>query len=118
MEAAIAASAHPLYRERYQQTKRRRQRGPKVAQIDLARRLTGAKGLLRVSMYQIADRWRRCSPVIAVQDSAAGARLAGGPRRASVASLRPTAAVLRASHDPGRGVASPGPAVRLSSASR
>ena len=44
MEAAIAASTHPLYRERYQATKRRlgKQRGPKVAQIDLARKLTEA----------------------------------------------------------------------------
>ncbi len=44
MEAAIAASSHPLYRERYQRTRRRlgRQRGPKVAQIDLARQLTEA----------------------------------------------------------------------------
>ena len=44
MEAAIAASAHPLYRERYQRTKRRlgKQRGAKVAQIDLARQLTEA----------------------------------------------------------------------------
>ena len=44
MEAAIAASSHPLYRERYQNTRRRlgRQRGPKVAQIDLARQPTAA----------------------------------------------------------------------------
>jgi transposase len=44
MEAAIHAASHPLYRERYQRTKRRlgRQRGAKVAQIDLARRLTEA----------------------------------------------------------------------------
>ena len=44
MEAAIAASSHPLYRGRYQRTRRRlgRQRGPKVAQIDLARQLTEA----------------------------------------------------------------------------
>ena len=44
MEAAIAASSHPLYRERYQRTRRRlgKQRGPKVAQIDLARQLTEA----------------------------------------------------------------------------
>jgi transposase len=44
MEAAIHAAAHPLYRERYQHTKRRlgRQRGAKVAQIDLARKLTEA----------------------------------------------------------------------------
>ena len=35
---------HPLYRDRYQQTKARigKQRGAKVAQIDLARRLTEA----------------------------------------------------------------------------
>ena len=38
------ASRHPLYRERYQHTKQRlgKQRGAKVAQIDLARRLTEA----------------------------------------------------------------------------
>jgi transposase len=44
MEAAIHAAAHPLYKERYQHTKRRlgRQRGAKVAQIDLARKLTEA----------------------------------------------------------------------------
>jgi transposase len=44
MEAAIAASAHPLYKDRYQLIKRRvgRQRGAKVAQIDLARKLTEA----------------------------------------------------------------------------
>jgi transposase len=41
-EAALNACKHPYYAERYQKTKRRlgRQRGPKVAQIDLARRLT------------------------------------------------------------------------------
>ena len=46
MEAAIHASAHPLYTERYQRTKRRlgRQRGAKVAQIELARKLTEATG--------------------------------------------------------------------------
>ena len=44
MEAAIHAAAHPLYKERYQRTKRRlgRQRGAKVAQIDLARKLSEA----------------------------------------------------------------------------
>jgi transposase len=44
MEAATNAAKHPLYRERYRQTKRRlgRQRGPKVAQIQLARTLTEA----------------------------------------------------------------------------
>jgi transposase len=43
-EAALHACKHPLYRERYQRTKRRlgRQRGPKVAQIDLSRKLTEA----------------------------------------------------------------------------
>jgi transposase len=43
-EAALNACKHPYYRERYQHTKRRlgRQRGPKVAQIDLSRRLTEA----------------------------------------------------------------------------
>ena len=44
MEAAIHASTHPLYKERYQRTKRRlgRQRGAKVAQIELARKLSEA----------------------------------------------------------------------------
>jgi hypothetical protein len=43
-EAALNACKHPLYRERYERTKRRlgRQRGPKVAQIDLSRKLTTA----------------------------------------------------------------------------
>jgi transposase len=43
-EAALNACKHPYYAERYQHTKRRlgRQRGPKVAQIDLSRRLTEA----------------------------------------------------------------------------
>lgn len=44
VDAAATASRHPLYAERYQQIKKRtgRQRGSKVAQIDLARRLTEA----------------------------------------------------------------------------
>jgi transposase len=44
VEAATVACRHPLYRERYQRTKARlgRQRGAKVAQIDLARRLAEA----------------------------------------------------------------------------
>ena len=44
IEAAIAASSHPLFKERYQRTKRRlgRQRGPKIAQIELARKLSEA----------------------------------------------------------------------------
>ncbi len=44
IEATMHASRHPLYRDRYQHTKQRlgRQRGAKVAQIDLARRLAEA----------------------------------------------------------------------------
>ena len=44
VEAATHACTHPVYRERYQQTKARigKQRGAKVAQIDLARRLSDA----------------------------------------------------------------------------
>jgi transposase len=44
MEAAVNACKHPIYRDRYQRTKRRlgRQRGPKVAQVDLARKLAEA----------------------------------------------------------------------------
>jgi transposase len=44
MEAATHACRHPLYRDRYQQTKRRlgKQRGAKVAQVDIARRLSEA----------------------------------------------------------------------------
>jgi transposase len=43
-EAALHACTHPVYRERYQNTKRRlgRQRGAKVAQIDLSRKLAEA----------------------------------------------------------------------------
>jgi transposase len=44
IEATTHASKHRLYRDRYQRTKTRlgRQRGPKVAQVDLARRLAEA----------------------------------------------------------------------------
>jgi len=44
VEATSHASKHPVYRERYQRTKSRlgKQRGPKVAQVDLARRLAEA----------------------------------------------------------------------------
>jgi transposase len=44
MTAATNAAKHPLYRERYQATRRRvgKQRGPKVAQIQLARTLAEA----------------------------------------------------------------------------
>jgi transposase len=44
MEAATSACRHPVYRDRYQHTKARlgRQRGAKIAQIEIARRLTEA----------------------------------------------------------------------------
>jgi transposase len=44
LEAATTACRHPVYKQRYQRTKARlgRQRGAKVAQIDIARRLTEA----------------------------------------------------------------------------
>jgi transposase len=44
VEAATVACRHPIYRERYERTKRRlgKQRGPKIAQVDLARRLSEA----------------------------------------------------------------------------
>jgi len=44
IEASTHASRHPAYRDRYQRTKLRlgKQRGPRVAQVDLARKLTEA----------------------------------------------------------------------------
>ena len=44
LEAATHACMHPVYRERYRRNKRRlgKQRGPKVAQVDIARRLAEA----------------------------------------------------------------------------
>jgi transposase len=44
IEASVHASRHPLYTERYQRTRSRlgKQRGPRVAQVDLARRLAEA----------------------------------------------------------------------------
>jgi transposase len=44
IEATSHARKHPAYCERYERTRRRlgRQRGPKVAQVDLARRLAEA----------------------------------------------------------------------------
>ena len=44
LEATMHALRHPAYRERYQRTKHRlgKQRGAKVAQIDIARKLTEA----------------------------------------------------------------------------
>ena len=43
-EAALNACKHPYYRDRYQHTRRRlgRQRGPKVAQVELSRKLAEA----------------------------------------------------------------------------
>jgi transposase len=44
LEAAVSAARHPAYKERYQRTKARlgRQRGAKIAQVDIARRLCEA----------------------------------------------------------------------------
>jgi hypothetical protein len=44
LEATMHALRHPAYAERYQRTKRRlgKQRGAKVAQVDIARRLAHA----------------------------------------------------------------------------
>jgi transposase len=44
LEATMHALRHPVYSERYQRTKKRagRQRGAKVAQVEIARRLTRA----------------------------------------------------------------------------
>lgn len=44
VEAALHASRHPAYRDRYQRTRARlgRNRGPRVAQVDVARRLAHA----------------------------------------------------------------------------
>ncbi len=44
IEAAMHACRHPVYRERYQRNKQRlgKQRGAKVAQVDIARRLAEA----------------------------------------------------------------------------
>ena len=44
IEAAIHAARHPCYREHYERTKRRlgRQRGPKVARVEIARKLAEA----------------------------------------------------------------------------
>ena len=44
IEAATHAARHPIYAERYRRTKTRlgRQRGPKIAQVELARRLAEA----------------------------------------------------------------------------
>jgi transposase len=44
IEAAVHAAAHPAYRDRYQRTRKRlgRQRGPRIARVEIARDLTHA----------------------------------------------------------------------------
>ena len=44
VESSSHASRHPVYRDRYQRTKARlgRQRGPSIARVDIARKLTEA----------------------------------------------------------------------------
>jgi transposase len=69
MEAATHACRHPLYRQRYLRTKRRlsRQRGPKIAQVDIARRLAEA-------IWQMLTRNQPFAPA-----GAARALAIGGP---------------------------------------
>jgi transposase len=56
------ACKHPLYGERYQHTKRRlgRQRGPKVAQIELSRKLTETIWHMRTRHQPFAPADARC----------------------------------------------------------
>jgi transposase len=63
MEAAQTACRHPLYRERYQRTKRRlgKQRGTKVAQVDLARRLAEAIWHMLTREQPFAPAGARCA---------------------------------------------------------
>jgi transposase len=58
IEATMHALKHPAYRERYQRNKRRlgRQRGAKVAQIDIARRLAHAIWHMLTRNQQFAPR--------------------------------------------------------------
>ena len=58
LEATMHALRHPAYAQRYQQTKRRlrKQRGAKVAQIDIARRLTHAIWHMLTRKQQFAPR--------------------------------------------------------------
>jgi hypothetical protein len=44
IEAAVHAALHPIYREHYQRTKKRlgKQRGPKIARVEVARKLSEA----------------------------------------------------------------------------
>jgi transposase len=57
VEAAQHAARHPVYRDRYQQTRRRlgRQRGPRIAQVDLARKLGEA-------IWQMLTRGEKFAP--------------------------------------------------------
>jgi transposase len=58
LEATMHALRHPAYAQRYQRTKRRlgKQRGAKVAQIDIARRLTHAIWHMLTRNQQFAPR--------------------------------------------------------------
>ena len=58
------ALRHPAYAERYQRNKRRlgRKRGAKVAQIDIARRLTVAIWHMLTRNEEFAPQRRRSSP--------------------------------------------------------
>jgi transposase len=66
LEAATNAVKHPIYRDRYRATKQRlgRQRGAKVAQIDIARRLTE-------SIWHMLTRNQRFAPAGAARPLAA-----------------------------------------------
>jgi transposase len=65
LEATMHALKHPIYRERYQRNKRRlgKQRGAKVAQVDIARKLTEA-------IWQMLTRNQPFSPTTAPGDAA------------------------------------------------
>jgi transposase len=62
LEATMHALRHPAYAERYQRTKRRlgKQRGAKVAQVDLARRLTHAIWHMLSRKEKFAPRGAAC----------------------------------------------------------
>ena len=66
IEATNNACRHPLYRDRYQRTKQRlgKQRGPKVARVDLARRLAHA-------IWQMLTREQPFAPASATSPLAA-----------------------------------------------
>jgi Transposase IS116/IS110/IS902 family len=90
VEAATHACTAPVYRHRYQQTNTRigKQRGAKVAQIDLARRLTEAKTMLTEAktMVMRARVTRRCKAVRT--QGAMGRRRCSTSRDAARASAR------------------------------